>query len=44
MRKKFYKNRVQTRNPKSREWVKVDTSIGKILGHKKTPYKNVRRV
>ncbi|GAG40153.1 unnamed protein product [marine sediment metagenome] len=44
MKKTFYKNRVQLQNPKSKLWVKVDISIGKILGHKKTPYKNIRKV
>lgn len=44
MIKKLYKNRVQLQNPKSKQWIKINTSIGIILGRKKTPYKNVRKV
>ncbi len=40
----FQKNRVQCQNPKSKEWVKIDTLEGRIVGRKATPYKNVRRV
>ncbi len=34
---------VQTKNPKSGHYVKIDRSAGKIISHKKTtgPYKNV---
>ena len=38
-------NRVQALNPVTKRWVKIDTSTGKIIGHKSssTPYKNVRK-
>jgi hypothetical protein len=34
---------VQTKNPKTNRYVKIDRSAGKILAHKKSqgPYKNV---
>jgi hypothetical protein len=34
---------VQTKNPKSKRYVKIDRSKGKIVAHKKStgPYKNV---
>jgi len=37
------KNIIQTKNPKSERYVKIDRSAGKILAHKKSPgpYKNV---
>ncbi len=37
------KDVVQTKNPKSGHYVKIDRSAGKIIGHKTTkgPYKNV---
>ena len=37
------KDIVQTRNPKSGHYVKIDRSAGKIISHKKStgPYKNV---
>jgi len=37
------KDIVQTRNPKSDRYVKMDRSAGKIIAHKKSsgPYKNV---
>ena len=37
------KDIVQTKNPKSGHYVKIDRSAGKIIGHKTTkgPYKNV---
>lgn len=43
MGNKYIKNRVQIFNPKAKYWVKIDTEIGKILGHKLTPYKNIKR-
>jgi len=38
--------RVQARNPVTGRWVKIDTTTGRILAHKKSrgPWKNVRRV
>jgi len=37
--------RVQVKNPVTGRWVKIDTTSGKIIDHKKTqgPYKNVRK-
>lgn len=35
------KNKVQVLNPKSGEYVLVDTKQGAILHHRKKPYKNV---
>lgn len=34
---------VQTKNPKSGRYVKIDRAVGKIVAHKKStgPYKNV---
>jgi len=34
---------VQTRNPKSNRYVKIDRSAGRIIAHKRTrgPYRNV---
>lgn len=32
---------VQTQNPKSKLYIKIDREQGKLIGHKKTPYKNV---
>ena len=32
---------VQIKNPKSGSYVKIDTSTGRILSYKKTPYKNI---
>ena len=39
------KDRVQVLNPKSKCWVKINTKLGSILGHKKdgNPYKNVEK-
>lgn len=39
------KNRVQVFNPLTRRWVKLDTTTGRIIDHKKSPgsYKGVRR-
>jgi len=38
-------DRIQAKNPITGKWVKIDTSTGKIMSHKKTsgPYKGVRR-
>lgn len=41
---KYYKNRIQLQNPKSKQWIKIDTFFGKIIGRKDTPYKNVKKV
>jgi hypothetical protein len=37
--------RVQALNPVTKKWVKIDTSTGRIIDHKRTPgpYKGVRR-
>ena len=37
------KNIVQTKNPKSGHYVKIDRNAGRILNHKSTegPYKNI---
>lgn len=40
----FKKNRVQLQNPKTKQWVLVDTKIGKILKHNDNPLKGVRRI
>jgi len=39
---KKYKNRVQLQNPMTKEWVKVNTKTGRIIGRKKTPWKNIK--
>lgn len=37
------RNIVQTKNPKSGRYIKIDRSKGEIIAHKKTdkPYKNI---
>lgn len=37
--------RVQALNPVTKKWVKIDTSTGRIVNHKKSsgPYKGVRK-
>ena len=44
-RKGAVKNRVQVLNPVTKRWVKLDTTTGRIIDHKKTagPYKGVRK-
>ncbi len=42
--KNYQRNRTQTQNSKSKQWIKIDTLKGRIIGSKDTPYKNVRRV
>lgn len=39
------KNRVQAQNPRTKRWVKIDTTTSRIIGHKKSPgpYKSVRK-
>ncbi len=39
------KNRVQALNPITKRWVKIDTTTGRIVGHKKSPepYKHIRK-
>jgi hypothetical protein len=39
------KHRVQVKNPVTNRWVKIDTTSGRIVDHKKTPgpYKGVRK-
>lgn len=34
---------VQTQNPRSGNWVKIDKDQGIILGHKEKPWKNVKK-
>lgn len=36
------KDLVQLWNPLRKHWVLVNAKIGKIVGHRKTPYKDVR--
>jgi len=43
MRNRNIKNRVQVFNPRAKYWIKIDTETGGILGHKPTPYKNIRK-
>ena len=45
-RKGAVKGRVQALNPVTKRYVKIDTSTGRIVEHKKTagPYKGVREV
>ncbi len=39
------KRRVQVKNPVTNRWVKIDTTTGRIVDHKKTPgpYKSIRK-
>lgn len=39
------KNRVQVYNPLTKRWVKLDTTTGRIVDHKKTEgeYKGIRK-
>ena len=45
-RKGAVKDRVQALNPVTKRYVKIDTSTGRIIDHKRTagPYKGVREV
>lgn len=45
-RKGSVKERVQALNPVTKRYVKIDTSTGRIVDHKRTagPYKGVREV
>lgn len=45
-RKGAVKDRVQALNPVTKRYVKIDTSTGRIVDHKRTagPYKGVREV
>ena len=38
-------NRVQALNPVTKKWVKIDTTTGRIVAHKKSskPYKSIRK-
>jgi hypothetical protein len=38
-------SRVQVKNPVTDRWVKIDTTTGRIIDHKKSPgpYKNVKK-
>ena len=42
-RKGAVKNRTQTYNPKTKQYVKRDTNTGKIMSTKNTPYKGVSK-
>jgi len=42
-RKGAVKNRSQTYNPKTKQYVKRDTNTGKIMSTKNTPYKGVSK-
>ena len=37
------KERTQTYNPKTNQFVKRDTATGRIIGTKSTPFKSVRK-
>lgn len=39
-------SRIQVKNPVTNRWVKIDTSSGRIVAHKKSsgPYKGVPRI
>jgi len=39
------KSRVQVKNPVTERWVKIDTTTGRIVDHKKTPgpYKGIKK-
>jgi len=37
------KGRKQVFNPRTKQYVKLDTETGKIIGNKDTPYKGVRK-
>lgn len=43
--KRVIPQRVQTKNPVTNRWVKIDTRTGRIIDHKKSPgpYKRVRK-
>ena len=41
--KKYKKDRVQVFNPRAKWWIKIDTARGQVIGHKLTPYKNIRK-
>ena len=45
-RKGAVKDRAQAKNPVTGKYVKIDTSTGRIIDHKKTdgPYKGVRDI
>ncbi len=38
-------HRIQALNPVTKKWVKIDTSTGRIINHKRTsgPYKGIRK-
>jgi hypothetical protein len=44
-RKGQIRNRAQVKNPITKKWVKIDTTTGRIIDHKKTPgpFKGVRK-
>jgi len=41
----FKKDKIQVLNPKTKRWVKIDTSKNRIIAHKsdKKPYKGIRK-
>ena len=34
-------DRIQLRNPMTKDWVKINTKTGRIIGRKKTMWKNI---
>ncbi len=40
----FLKDRTQVKNPKSEEYVLIDTKNGRILGHSHKRFKSVRYI
>lgn len=43
--RKVINNRKQAQNPVTNNWVKFDTSTGRIISHKRTPgpYKRIKK-
>jgi hypothetical protein len=44
-RKGAVRDRVQVENPVTKRWIKIDTTTGKIVDHKKSPgpYKGIAK-
>ncbi len=40
---KYKNDRTQVFNPKSKHWVKIDIKNGRVIGHKNTPWKNIKK-
>ena len=45
MNKKYYKKNkyIQLFNPRAQYWIKVEVGTGRMISHKKTPYKGIRK-